>query len=156
MPRFNSIPTEYNGVLYPSRGEANYAKHLDGLQRAGDIISWQRQVPFTLYTGKEKDSVHVVDFLVTFKGKQEIHEFKKGLITDVYLRKLELFTQCYPYTPYFIAEESRHGYTLSTPQEVLARFDESPKTITPTGKHYSQFEYICSAAIHHLFSLILK
>lgn len=38
----------YNGILYASKKEATFARHLDLQVRAGEITYWLRQVPFPL------------------------------------------------------------------------------------------------------------
>lgn len=151
--KYNNIPTNYNGNLYPSKGEAGYARYLDGRLSRGEIVEWKRQVPFTLYHSGKKDSVIVVDFLVTFSRKQEIHEFKKGLITDTFLRKLYLFTQCYPYFPYLVVEDGRHGYTYNTPDSYL-----KPLSIPKTSpvKKYAKHEIVFAYLLHKIAGLFMK
>lgn len=45
--KYNSIPTDFNGVLYHSKKEAKRAKELDFMQANGIIKGLQRQVKFT-------------------------------------------------------------------------------------------------------------
>lgn len=46
--KYNAIRTEYNGVLFDSKLEADYAKHLDGLRAGDSDFFYLRQVPFDL------------------------------------------------------------------------------------------------------------
>ena len=49
--KFNAQCTEYNGVTYDSKKEANYASDLNLRIKAGDLSFWLRQVSFALPGG---------------------------------------------------------------------------------------------------------
>lgn len=59
--KYRARRTEYNGVLYASKKEAEFAKTLDLQKRSGEVVYWLRQVPFQL-----PKTVYRVDFLVVF------------------------------------------------------------------------------------------
>lgn len=44
MTKYHNVKTTYNGVLYDSKGEAEYAMKLDLRKRAGDISDWGRPI----------------------------------------------------------------------------------------------------------------
>lgn len=59
--KYRNKRTEYNGVVYDSMAEADYAARLDLEKKSGLIAGWTRQVPF--YLGCMENKM-VVDFLV--------------------------------------------------------------------------------------------
>lgn len=76
--KYNAVKTEYKGVIYDSKGEANYAAELDMKQRAGLIQGWARQVEFVL-TGGVKTKV---DFIIFYTdGTYDVVDFK-GVLTQ--------------------------------------------------------------------------
>lgn len=66
--------TEYNGVAYPSKAEAEYAARLDLMVKGGLILGWIRQVTFPLVpkTDTAKGVTYRVDFMV-FTAPGECH-----------------------------------------------------------------------------------
>jgi hypothetical protein len=68
---------EYNGSVYDSRAEADYAMELDIRQRSGEIRTIERQVSLPLDVAGIHIATHRVDFRVTFAdGTIELHEVK--------------------------------------------------------------------------------
>lgn len=49
--KYHAQRTEYNGVKYASKKEANHARELDLRKKAGEIDFWLRQVPLSLPGG---------------------------------------------------------------------------------------------------------
>jgi len=87
----------YNGVVYASKFEMEYAQHLDLMVRAGKILCWDRQANFTLKVHGQ----HICDFVVDFKvyksdGGHGYYVETKGAETPVYKLKLKLFRALYP------------------------------------------------------------
>lgn len=116
----NNVPTWYDGYKYPSKAEANYAMELDRRKRVGEIVSWRRQVPFKVYDADGNSFEMVVDFLVVFRDRQEIHEVKYGLHTDKFIFKVALWPKTYPFFRYLIAEQDRNrNFTYKTPKQFL-------------------------------------
>ena len=88
--KFGNVETEYGGILFRSRSEANYAMWLDSEKRLGRILSWRYEVPIELHVkgGKLLWTYHV-DFEVMFPNKRiEFHEVK-GQWTDVARAKVK-------------------------------------------------------------------
>ena len=76
--KYNAVKTEYKGVIYDSKGEANYAAELDMKQRAGLIQGWARQVEFVLAGGVKTK----VDFIIFHTdGTYDVVDFK-GVLTQ--------------------------------------------------------------------------
>jgi hypothetical protein len=106
--KYNATRTEYNGVTYPSKHEAQTAQELDLQIKAGEIDFYLRQVNFPL-----PGCVYRADF-VTFKAQELKREFdwdkgltypiswkiqvveSKGYPTPEWKRKLRLFKTTYP------------------------------------------------------------
>lgn len=81
--KYNAKPTEYNGIRYDSKREAAYAKSLDTLKEAGEVIQWLRQIPFYLPGGVR----YVCDFLVFYTdGRAEFIDVK-GMETPQFKQK---------------------------------------------------------------------
>lgn len=82
--KYHAQRTEYNGVKYASKKEANYARELDLKKQAGEIDFWLRQVPLSLPGG----IIYRIDF-VTFEQVvntclYEVHWIEvKGFKTSV-------------------------------------------------------------------------
>lgn len=68
---FKAKRTEYNGILYDSKAEAQYAMELDLELRAGKVAWWLRQVTVTLGI---PEHTYRVDFVVgrVFPGSRGI------------------------------------------------------------------------------------
>lgn len=60
--KYRNKRTEYNGVVYDSMLEADYAMSLDTLKQAGVITGWTRQIKFHL----SRTRSHRVDFLLLY------------------------------------------------------------------------------------------
>lgn len=86
----------YNGVLYDSVAEANYAAELDLCKKIGTICQVERQKRFSLYVAGNKICDYIADFHVKFAdGHYEAHEIK-GYSTEVWKLKAKLFRVLYP------------------------------------------------------------
>lgn len=95
--KFKAIKTEYDGIKFPSKKEANYYLKLKLLVKAGQVLFFLRQVPFHLPGGVK----YVVDFqefwadgsvrFVDVKGHQT-PEFiaKKKMVEALYPVKIEI------------------------------------------------------------------
>ena len=93
--------TQYNGTLYHSKKEADYAALLDMLKNAADpkqrVEKWTRQVRVPLIVEGKLIANWYCDFEVTFAdGRIELHEVK-GFDTEVWRLKRKLFEALYPY-----------------------------------------------------------
>jgi hypothetical protein len=94
--KYNAKKTEYGGVLYDSKREAEYAMELDWLKKAGQVLSWERQVPYVMEVNGKKICKYTVDFLVTYKDGTVIAEEVKGMRTAAFNLKWKLFEALYP------------------------------------------------------------
>ena len=94
--KYGNTKTERSGVIFASKGEAALNDMLEGMQAAGEILFFLRQVPFHLPGGV----IYRVDFAVVaqtgiryldFKG-YETPEFKikKKLVEALYPVRIEL------------------------------------------------------------------
>jgi hypothetical protein len=89
--KFGNMPTLYNGRHYASIKEATHARDLDLEKKAGDILAWFAQVPFSLAEGV----TYVADFVVILKNWQVEVRDTKGFRTKEYKLKRKLFKAKY-------------------------------------------------------------
>jgi hypothetical protein len=94
--KFGAKPKEYNGVMYDSTLEAEYAKKLDWLKKLGEIEDWKRQVKVNLPINGQPWRDWKLDFQVWLtKDKYEYHECK-GVSTIDFQMKRDAFKILYP------------------------------------------------------------
>ena len=112
-PKYGNQPTEYAGILYHSKREAEYAEELAWRERAGEVRNVRRQVRVDLmaascsgesctpsavrYSPSKRVAYHVLDFV--FEEKQPVIRFpvaepdgtvSQGSVTDWGLRYVEV------------------------------------------------------------------
>jgi hypothetical protein len=92
--KYGNLKTEYNGYVYMSKKEANFAQELDYLKKATDpkerVVSFERQVPFQIEVNGKKICKYLCDFKVLYKdGHTEIIDVK-GVRTNIYTLKKKL------------------------------------------------------------------
>jgi uncharacterized protein DUF1064 len=92
----------YQGVLYDSKTEAEYAYYLDMRVRGHEIKSWTRQIPVRLEVNGTLVCKMVVDFLVTHNDGSLEYVEKKGFQTRDYKLKLKLLKALFPDIRYTI------------------------------------------------------
>jgi hypothetical protein len=107
--KYNAVVTEYAGEVYPSRGEAEYARHLDRLKAAGAIHGWRRGGEWVLLdspTGRKRDGItYRPDFEVWDTpdgGGFRVVDFK-GVVTREFRLKARLWKARYPDVPLVVA-----------------------------------------------------
>jgi hypothetical protein len=101
--KYGAKKTVWNGRKYDSKLEAGVAQEIEVLRKAGEVVSVEPQRTFVLY-GKNGGKIcsHRVDFLLTFKdGHQEVWE-AKGVATEVWRLKRNLFEDNYPNISYVV------------------------------------------------------
>jgi hypothetical protein len=77
--KYRSKKTEYNGVTYDSKKEAERAAQLDMCINAGFIKEWERQVRMPLHAPNgDRIGYYVLDFKVTDKDGNVWYEDVKG------------------------------------------------------------------------------
>jgi len=89
--KYGNQTSTYNGILYHSKFEANYAAELDLLLQAGEITKWERQVKIDL---KGENGSHITNYFIDFvvyhrSGITEYVECK-GFETEVWRLKWKL------------------------------------------------------------------
>lgn len=90
--KFNARPTEFNGIKFASKKEAEYYRQLLTRQRIGEVIFFLRQAPFHLPGGVR----YVVDF-IEFLADGTVHFVDvKGMETDTYKIKKKIVEATYP------------------------------------------------------------
>lgn len=94
--KYGAIRMTYNGQTYASKKEAIYAQELDLRVRAGDLASWERQIPFDLVVEGVKVCRYVIDFLEIDKHGNKVYCEVKGFPTPEWKLKRKLFEALYP------------------------------------------------------------
>ena len=94
--KYNAKKTPYNGRLYDSKMECNYAIKLDWRKKAGEIIEIIPQYKISL----DVEGVHICNYFIDFKitladGAVEYIEVK-GCRTAAFNIKLKLAKALYP------------------------------------------------------------
>jgi hypothetical protein len=88
--KYNAKSQTYNGMKFDSKGEAGYCEELDWRIKAGEILSYERQVKIPLTVNGVLICNYYADFVVTGKhGEKEIHEYK-GLVLPLFQIKWKL------------------------------------------------------------------
>ena len=95
--KYGAHKHEYNGRVYHSIKEANYAAELDLLIKAGEVSEWTPQFKIDLKANGRHICTYIPDFLVTLPdGSQELHEVK-GYMTETYRIKRKILEATYLY-----------------------------------------------------------
>lgn len=109
--KYKATKTEYKGIVYDSKWEAQRAYELDMSERAGLIKDLQRQVRFILQDGyinnkgeKMRPISYIADFVYTTKSGKKIVEDTKSPATRTaeYRIKKKMFE--YKYQDYEFVE----------------------------------------------------
>lgn len=94
--KMGNHPTEYGGVKYHSKREADYAAELDLRTRGKDIGGWERQVRIPLIVEGKMIADYVIDFVIQHKDGPLEYVEVKGHETAVWKLKWKLFEALYP------------------------------------------------------------
>lgn len=95
--KYGARRTEYNGILYASKREAEYAQELDLRVRIGEIVSWERQIPFELVVAGTKICRYILDFVEIDKDGNRTYIEVKGFPTPEWKLKFKLFKALFPH-----------------------------------------------------------
>lgn len=88
--RIKSTRTDYNGMWFQSKLEANYAKQLDWRIKAGEVKEWKRQHKIDIKVNGVHICNYYIDFVVTLKdGSQQFIEVK-GMEQEIWRLKWKL------------------------------------------------------------------
>ena len=97
--KYNNKKSSYNGVVYDSKAEADYAEFLDISRHAKDpaakVISWERQVRYRFEVNEVHVGDYYLDFLVEYADGRVEHVDVKGVRTGVYKLKKKLMLACH-------------------------------------------------------------
>lgn len=91
--KFKNKITEYRGIKYSSKLEADYAKYLDRLQEDGVVLWKNRQVIFDFPDGNS----YRVDFVVYYSNGDVDIVDTKGVETPDFKRNIKSMEYYYPY-----------------------------------------------------------
>ena len=91
----NAKRKTYNGYTYDSGFEANEAYKLDMLQKAGEILNWERQVNLSLEVNGYKVCDYKIDFIVTHNDGLIEYIECKGIAFPAWRIKFKLFEALY-------------------------------------------------------------
>lgn len=102
LSKYRNVQTEYNGIKYMSKKEADYAAQLDWQRKAKNpnerVTHVEVQVPFQITLNGKKICKYLADFRVQFAdGHEEVIDVK-GVRTDVYRLKKKLVEAQYDIT----------------------------------------------------------
>lgn len=93
--KYGSTSHEYDGRVYHSKAEANYAQELDLLLKAGEVLEWTPQFKIDLKANGKQICTYIPDFFVVMAdGSKELHEIK-GFATEVYRLKRKIMEATY-------------------------------------------------------------
>lgn len=100
--KFGNQKTEYNGFMYDSKHEADYAYQLDMRLYAKDIKSWTKQYPIQVTVNGKKICKYYCDFVITnldgsleyidckssYTAKNQVYKLKKALVEATHCIKI--------------------------------------------------------------------
>jgi hypothetical protein len=90
--KFGAKKTEYDGIKFDSKLEANYYLHLKRLQQIGDVIFFLRQTPFHL----PGNVTYRVDFQIFWSNGHITFDDVKGMETKEFIRAKKQVEDIYP------------------------------------------------------------
>lgn len=90
--KFHAKPCQLDGIKFPSIKEKNRYIQLKVLQRAGEVLFFQRQCPLHLPGGIK----YLIDFEVFWADGHVTFEDVKGMKTDIYKLKKTQVEALYP------------------------------------------------------------
>lgn len=88
--KYRNIPTVVDGITFPSRLEARRYTELQLLKRAGEVVSFNRQVNYKIVVNGHHITTYRADFVVLWKDGEETVEDTKGVKTPEYKIKAAL------------------------------------------------------------------
>jgi hypothetical protein len=97
--KYHNTFTDYNGVRYHSKREAEYAQQLDFMLKKKQLYDWKRQITFPIEVAGEHICNVIVDFELTWKeGEKPQYWEVKSLptMTPEWKLKFKLLKALYP------------------------------------------------------------
>lgn len=94
--KYRNVRTEFNGITYDSKKEANRAAELRILELGQKINDLKKQVRFALWVNRFLICTYVADFVYTENGKQIVEDVKSPATRKlpVYRLKKKLMRAC--------------------------------------------------------------
>lgn len=89
--KYNNLKTIIDGIVFASRKESQRYALLKVLKDKGEVISFERQVPYVLTAGIK----YILDFRVLWKDQSTSYEDVKGFRTDIFKLKKKLMKHCH-------------------------------------------------------------
>lgn len=94
--KFGAVKKEFNGRMYHSTLEANYAMALEWHRKIGDIQEIIPQFPIELVVNGVKICRYVIDFKLIYPNGNCVYAEVKGKITPDFRLKWKLAHALYP------------------------------------------------------------
>lgn len=88
--KFGRKKSEFNGDIYDSKLEANYAEHFNTMLKAGELTHIDRQVKIPLKAYDKHICNYYIDFVLTHKSGEREYAEIKGYATDVWKLKWKM------------------------------------------------------------------
>ncbi|MCA1593065.1 MAG: DUF1064 domain-containing protein [Acidobacteria bacterium] len=93
----NASKTAYNGRVYASRLEADYASHLDMLKKIGEVAEWYPQQPrLDLVVNGVKVGYYTPDFEIHSPDGSVVLVDTKGFVPQGWPFRLKVIRACHP------------------------------------------------------------
>jgi hypothetical protein len=104
--KYKAIKSEYNGQVFHSKKEKNYAVRLDLLKKSSKeserVLDYKTQVPFKVEVKEKKICTYILDFVVNYvDGRTEyvdVKGYKKGTAYSMFRVKKKLVEAIYGIT----------------------------------------------------------
>lgn len=100
--KYGARRTEYAGIHFRSKLEADYAAYLDILKAAGEVETWEyesRKCKFKLELDGLYYGSYTIDFFVKYADGSEEYIETKGAVTRDFAKTFKVFRHCYPDIP---------------------------------------------------------
>jgi len=94
--KYGAKKTEYNGVKFDSKKEADYCRDLDYKILLKEVISYEKQVRIRCEVNGKKICDYIIDFIVTYPDRVEYVDVK-GFKTPVFNLKKKLVESLHPF-----------------------------------------------------------
>lgn len=88
--RIRSTRTDYNGMWFQSKLEADYARQLDWRIKAGEVKEWKRQHKIEIKVNGVKICNYFIDFVATMPDGSQQYIEVKGMEQEVWRLKWKL------------------------------------------------------------------
>ena len=102
--KYGGRRSEHNGQFFGSKKERDYAAELDLRIKAGDIVSYDKQVKIPLMIRDANGREHtwrnyIIDFVLTYPDESKEYVEVKGFPTETWKMKWDVFEILYGALP---------------------------------------------------------